>query len=184
MLGLNNTELPSWRSKRVFTVWFRSAMIVLVWLNCHSLYGQSNWTVEIGSVGSSLSFIGLMVDINVMNTPNAEPLQSIRLASGYGLTRMDNAQFLPIECRFVLFRGSSHVEAMIGVNVQTYWAPPPPSFGSLRIGRSFLCPSTGVVYRFDPEDGGFFFRIGIGVTYVIADTKFFPQMVLGYGWAF
>jgi hypothetical protein len=161
-------------------------LLVCAMLLSSSAKSQPTFTAGFGTVGVNPA-IGLEFDYNVYSFGGDSTLQSMRLGSGIAILSPKGSYFVPVEGRLVWFRGSSHLETMMGLALQIYWEPAERferSVGDKFLGRSLISPSFSCTYRFEPEDGGFFFRVGLGGFYNFGDKKVWYMVVASYGISF
>lgn len=146
------------------------------------MFAQPRCSVQLGAGGLSLHWLSVMLEVNAFQFPKEFVIQSLRISSGYGLP-MFNAQYLPVEMRLVGLQGTNHIEAVIGCNIQVRWTEGADD-GWRDFASSALNPTAALVYRFEPEDGGFFFRLGVGCVYMVTDQYVLPCGTGGFGIAF
>lgn len=151
-------------------------------LSTAMLRAQPRYTIQFGGGGLGLQWLSLMFEVNAHSFSDSSIVQSMRFATGYGIPML-NATYLPVEMRLVGFQGSHHLEAVAGCNIQVAWTEGADD-GWRDVGSSPLNPTAALVYRFEPEEGGFFLRFGIGIVYIVTDKFLLPCGTGGIGIAF
>jgi hypothetical protein len=157
--------------------------MLLVLLAKASMSAQPTINAGLGWVGFSAT-IGIDFEYNILPIKDQIPFNSLRISSGIG-GRILNAWYIPLEARLILFGSSNHIEIIAGVNTQVYWEETSKGTPTTkRLGSALFNPTFGFAYRFEPKDGGFLFRAGLGCIYSVGDSKLFPTGTACFGWSF
>lgn len=143
---------------------------------------QKTLSVQVGGGATSMSWISFTIEAEIHSFDKESLVQSFAVSTGYGLP-MFNATFIPMELHTILFHGNDHLDVALGANFQVRYKQP-NSDGWKDLQYSPINPTSSLSYRFEPENGGFCFRIGLGAMYAVADAIFIPQSVIGFGWTF
>lgn len=144
---------------------------------------QPTINAGLGWVGFSFTF-GFDIEYNILPIKEQIPFNSLRVGTGIGAPVL-NAWYVPLEARLILFGGSNHLEIIAGVNTQVYWEETNKEAPTTkRYGSALFNPTYGFAYRFEPPNGGFLFRAGLGHIYSVGDSKLMPVGTACFGWAF
>jgi hypothetical protein len=130
-----------------------------------------------------MSWLSLTAEAKVHVYEQSSIVQSLAVSTGWGYP-LFNATFVPLDLHVLFFHGSSHIDATVGVNVQTRYNEPDDVLGFRDLKSSLLNPTASLSYRFEPESGGFTFRIGLVTMYAVNDLWWIPSGVVAYGWTF
>lgn len=151
----------------------------------HAPQVQAQPTVSLGmhAMGMGLHWLGLTAEVNVFRPDTVGLLRSLNIAVGFGAP-MRNASYVPVEARAVLFSGSSHVEASVGVSIQVLYRDTSFKSTFVHLSSAPLVPGALVGYRFEPDSGGLLLRFGLGVMYHYNDKLVTPIGVSTIGFSF
>lgn len=141
---------------------------------------QPLFASHIGVGGTGLHYISLNIEVPVVTSDSTFFVQSFRMATGYGASFLSELSFLPIEARGILFHGSNHIDLTLGVSIQVRYASIAPEDGR-QLVSSPLNPTCSVAYRYEPERGGFSFRLSLGGFYHVGERTWFfaPGISIG-----
>jgi len=116
-----------------------------------------------------MHWLGYSAEVTVHRPDSVSRLRSVHLAVSLGAPTL-NATYVPVEIRTVLFPGQSHLEVAAGVSIQVAYSDrmldatfqDVPSYG--------FVPGASLAYRYESDDGGFFFRLGLGTLFYYRDN--------------
>jgi len=143
---------------------------------------QKTFSIQFGGGGTSISWLSITAEAKVLKFERSSIIQSLAVSTGYGIPML-NATFLPLDAHIILFQGNSHLDVTMGANVQVKYKQP-NNDGWKDLQTSAVNPTGSMSYRYDPEDGGFCFHIGLCAMYAVNDSWFIPMVVSGIGWSF
>lgn len=145
-------------------------------------WSQKAFSVQVGGGATSMSWLSFTLEARIQTFEKGSIVQSVAVSTGYGAP-MFNATFLPLELHGIFFQGDGHLDLTLGANVEIkYKQPNGDGWKDLR--SSPVNPTSSLSYRYEPVNGGFCFRFGLGAMYAVADNWVIPQVVMGVGWTF
>jgi hypothetical protein len=143
---------------------------------------QKPYSIQVGGGATSMSWLSFTIEAKIHAFDKESLVQALAVSTGYGIP-MFNAAFVPLDLHGLFFQGSNHVDVTVGANIQVNYKQPNDD-GWRDLQSSLVNPTASLSYRYESEDGGFCFRIGLGAMYAVHDARFTPQIVIGYGWTF
>lgn len=133
---------------------------VLLFMQFALSTAQSRLNLEFLAPQMSLAFPSFAIEYNAYKLDTTvQVLNSIRVAFGYG-AQWSNAKFIPIDIRFVLFRGSFHLDLVVGAAIQLAFRENNSFEGFRSFPSSPINPTLAAAMRYQSPDGGFLCRLG------------------------
>lgn len=133
------------------------------------VHAQPMYSLGVSGMGMGVHWLGLTAEMYIYRPDTVTRLRSLNLAVSYGAPQL-HVSYVPVELRAVLFSGSSHLEVAVGANIQVEYNEWVPASTFKEVPSYVLVPGASLAYRYEPDDGGFFFRYGFGVLFYYNDN--------------